>query len=272
MCDRYHPLDWKERLMMELSTLCLSWFALWAFVHVACREGHAPRHAPYVECSMNANDPEHIHGSIGDKIMFSIVGGMVPGLIWWQILFHLYAAPCANIDESQTSIAEVKRVRKIRRSFEILAHFLVLMTCCVVPLHCGVLAMTAEDAEEATQFFGRHDLQFFGVKIPHSAVIMYIVLGRVQAWVFRWSAMFLISFNPLVTIGNPSVLSGQTRLGKFVEFIAIGRWRLQKLRFKYQCLHGIRALESGERSWTFPLTPEDGVERPSVRSEDGVIS
>ncbi|CAK0907453.1 unnamed protein product [Prorocentrum cordatum] len=249
VCDRYHPLDWKERLMMEVSSFFYSWLALGAFVHVACRESTGASFAHHhVTCFRAVHHHAQTQGDLLDKFLFSAFN-LVPGMLWWQLLFHLYAAPCANVHEAQMAVADVYQKRYLRRASELCAHILVLITCCL-PVCYGVLAST--DADDAMQVLNR-DVSRLDRVLPHLAVTMFICWGRVQAWTLRLLAMFLIPFNPLVTLGNPSAVSKRTGLDR-LEFLAVGKWRLQKLRFKYQCFHGLRALEN-EQGTFFPLTP-----------------
>jgi hypothetical protein len=199
MCDWYHPLDWKERLMMELSTWCYSWISLWVL----------GRHHDVFE-------DLHDLARFFHMLPYTILFAMLPGIIWWHVLRLLYAMPCANMDETRTSVAEVHQTRKIRRASEIVAHILVLTTWCL-------------------------PLAF--LPFPHGVVIMHVVLVRVKAYLLTWMLFLLIPFNPLLTIGNPNPLTQQTTLCKVLGKLGIGKWRLQKLQFNCLGCYGHRRME-----------------------------
>ncbi|CAK0899800.1 unnamed protein product, partial [Prorocentrum cordatum] len=103
MFDLGHPLDWKERLMMEISTLCDAWFVMQTATQLADAAGA-------------------ITGGSQSKALCSLLFTTMPGMVWWYALFMLFTVPCTDVDES----AKVAKMSATRRSCEAVGHFLIL--------------------------------------------------------------------------------------------------------------------------------------------------
>ncbi|CAK0908080.1 unnamed protein product [Prorocentrum cordatum] len=107
MCDPGHPLDWKERLMMEISTLCYTWFVMQTATQLS-------------------DAADAITWGPEGKALCSVLFTTITGMVWWYALFMLFTVPCTDVDESAESASKVAKMKTIRRSCEAVGYFLVL--------------------------------------------------------------------------------------------------------------------------------------------------
>mmetsp|Transcript_54365 Transcript_54365/g.151733 ORF Transcript_54365/g.151733 Transcript_54365/m.151733 type:complete len:557 (-) Transcript_54365:380-2050(-) len=212
VCDRFHPFDWKERTMLELSTWCSSYVVLYLIA-----------------------TPKIYHIVVGahgarfvNRHLFNLMFATVPGMAWYFLLYFLYTVPCGQIDESKTSVAEANRKAKVRLMCEFAAHALVIMSF-ILPFACGLLD---DDTRQRAQ---THD--------SYSELLVAVMSGRLKAYIIAWLVMFFVYFNPLVAVGDPNPLGEKTLMSKLVDGLALGQWRMEQMRFKALCVHGLWQLE-----------------------------
>lgn len=224
MCDRFHPLDWKERVMMELSTWCSTWFALWV---MGATKGYAIR-----------NMFESLFPGC-HELLFSLVFVTLPGIAWWYLLYFLFTMPCANINEADSTRMEIKKEQRIRWSGELTGYLLVVISL-ILPFTSGLIDQHVPESTIADAV-GKKDH-------PRLRALAAVLVGRGKGYVIAWLMMALLYFNPLVAFGDPNPLGESTVLRLLSDTVALGQWRIERTRFQALCAFGLWELERKEGS------------------------
>jgi hypothetical protein len=234
LCDRFHPLDWKERAMMELSTMCSTWFVMWLVA------------IPRIVNMFHLVPSDEAGPRMVNHFLFSLVFATLPGMVWWYSLFFLYTAPCANNNDAASSVTESRRSGHIRRISELIGHALVV-TSLILPFASRLI----EDDQRFEGAGVQKGISDAIKQLPicsngcHIKVLVAVMSGRFKAYIISWLLMFFVYFNPVVAVGEPSPLAERSLLSLIIDLVGLGQWRIEKMRFKALCEYGLRQLEKG---------------------------
>jgi len=119
-CDRFHPLSWIERLMMELATFGMAFFTLFL-------------HDKWVDSSAHA--AAHKVGILSNPMVFSLVVVTIPGIIVWWTLFLLFTCKWGIVNMAREDVAGRQRGRNLQCACEAIGHTLVLLGVAFLGLH-----------------------------------------------------------------------------------------------------------------------------------------
>lgn len=216
LCDPFHPFDWRERVMIELSTCFFSFLVLTLLITHVLADFMEAAGVTFVSFQL-----------------FSLIFSTLPSIAWYYILYYLYTAPCATIDDSQASVEETNKNQKIRKITETIGHTLVILSV-ILPVVCFLLAPDLKLSEAL------HELETAGLFVT---TMKTVVSGRIKAYLLSWFMMLLRQFNTLVALGDPNPLAEKTLLSRLVDLVAVGQWRIEHMRFKALCEHGLQELE-----------------------------
>jgi hypothetical protein len=192
MCDPAHPLDWRERVMMEVVVFCLTYASLYA--HKRCM---------YTQYGLDEK--------FGlDETTFNLLCVTLPGMVLWYVLFYMYTCPCANVDEIHSTRCAQATMKCLRIFSEDVAHTIVLFGFLYLVWHLHVNAST-------------RDLR--GIVLP-------VCVARARGYAISWLLMLFVYFNPLVAWGQPHALARRGALDTLADLVGLGQWRVEKMRFQ----------------------------------------
>lgn len=211
-CDPANMLSTAERICIEVATVT---FALIT----------TQKHYMWVE---RGNAP---HEWLQNELVYSLFIVSVPSIIMYQVLIALFSRMGLVNTASDFGRAKVLQAKTKKQVGETCGYILVaalLLYCTYIYRACftDVWAMEVEDGET-------HAVCLAWDNIPT------VVRGRLLSYVITAVLFVVLAFNPLVAWGQPDPAASFV-LG---DYIGVGQWRIERMRFKWRCHNGVSQLE-----------------------------
>jgi hypothetical protein len=205
---------------MEISTLCYMYMS----VYVLNESQHCPTGDDRAPTGINSA-AEQLEWIKTHKNDFGFVTNLLyvtlPGMVLWYILSFLFTMPCANVNEASDSPAEIHRGRIVRRVGAVTGHLITL-------LGFAGLAMVMIYLQDSDHF---------------KESLILVARGRIKGYLIAWILMVSVCFNPFAALGNTDPdQSSYTVLDKLCDCVALGQWRIEKMRFQNLCRQGLQRL------------------------------
>jgi len=205
-CDPSHLLTRRERVCMELATLGYS-LVCERLVTTWIEEENAP--VPLLK----------------DKWVFSVAVITFPSMAIYFTMRLLFTCPELGVVNSATaSRAELTKAALCTRAGSLVAYVLLMV---------GLLfSFTMSDLRVCLE--GRE-----ACRLSH--VTLDVLWGRVRSYMLSWLLTVAVYFNLFMAWGQPDPRRHASCLG---DWVGLGQWRIEKQRFRAQCVLGRLALEN----------------------------
>lgn len=192
-CDANNRLERLDRFFMEIATAC---YCFWM--------AHERRGG------MWSASGDQLPPFLEHEQVYKIVCVTIPGIIIYYVLFFLFTTPCGIVDESSAHPEEVTKAHRYNAFGDLIGNVLV----CSLIFIC-LWRLIFHNTGDA-----------LSIDLP-----LAVLQSRVLSYIFSWSLMLSLYFNPFVAWGSSKPKT--TSLG---DWIGLGQWVLERQKVQLTCL------------------------------------